>query len=196
MDDWKAYMEKHHKEWIKYAEFEFATKMKSDEIILIRGWIKTKKWVIATMESAGNYSLDIETTGYMQATLKLDNKEIVGGVRYGSDRSSAQERTLRDLAAQMGQIVDPEFKTPRTRCLFILGLKLEKDFWAPKRIVAAGEPRDPGGSNDEDIYPFSARHTAQGTWRPTSSAYTVSLVDCVPRVILMTTLNRRHFFPT
>lgn len=66
-----------------------------------------------------------------------------GGLRFGQDMVDEDRERMQRLAQIAGLQVSKNPRPIRKRCLFITGLRMEKAFWAPKRIVAAAEPQDP-----------------------------------------------------
>lgn len=161
MEVWRHYMEKNHKYWLKYIRKKWLDpSFKAENLVLLCGLVKTSSWVIATLPREGVYRLDVrETPVGIRPTLTLGGKPVDEGLRYGQDPPEGH-RELMQHFAQLAGLRVPDSREPiRKRCLFIKGLRMEKDFWLPKRIVAAAEPHP---KNDGGFGPSS-------TYIPTSS---------------------------
>lgn len=154
-------MEKHHKFWLKYIRKKWRDpNFKAENLVLLCGFIKTSSWVIATLPKEGTYRLEVQDTPVgIRPTLTLGGKTIDKGLRYGQDPPEGH-RELMQHFAQLAGLQVPDSREPiRKRCLFLKGFRMEKDFWLPKRIVAAAEPQDPRSSNDDSELPSSHIHT-------------------------------------
>lgn len=153
MEAWRHYMEKHHKNWLKYIRKTWLDpNFKAEEIILVCGFVKTSRWIIATLPQEGTYWLDIQDTPVgLQPSLKLGTQAIKKGVRYGQDMVEGDRELMQHFAQLAGLRVPADPQPIRKRCLFLTGLRLEKDFWSPKRIVAAAGPQDPRCRDEDDF---------------------------------------------
>lgn len=124
LERWKAYMESNMKNWVEYAEQKTiinGAKFKPDDFVFVRGCTKTTQWVRATFEGTGDFTLEVDVHDwYYGSTLKHGNKDI-------SDDWLTGETSENSI-----------------HCLALQGLRYEREgFWAPKKIVAGAESRDP-----------------------------------------------------
>lgn len=175
LDAWKDYAERHYQNWVNYAEEFFAAKVKPEELIFVRGWVKTPKWVVATLHRRGVYELYVDMAEELSATLTFGGKDIsedtqLGEVRFGADVSGVRADMVREIIRTNGRPLPDCFRDgdPCTRCLFVKGLKVENSFWTPRRVVAAAEPQDPG--SDDPGYDRTKVHAADHTEMVSSHA--------------------------
>lgn len=154
LDAWKDYAERHYQNWVNYAEDMFAAKVKSEELIFVRGWVKTPKWVIATLHKRGVYELYVDLADELTVTLTFGGKDVsvdnqLGEVRSGCDVFGVRADMVREIIRSNDRPLPDCFRDgdPCTRCLFVKGLKVETSFWTPRRVVAAAEPQDPGSDD-------------------------------------------------
>lgn len=148
LDAWKEYAERHYQNWVNYTEDLFAAKVKSEELVLVRGWVKTPKWVVATLHRRGVYELYVDLAEELSATLTFAGKDVskdtqLGEVRFGADVSGVRADMVREIIRTNGRPLPDCFRDgdPCTRCLFVKGLKVENGFWTPRRVVAAASHR-------------------------------------------------------
>lgn len=153
MEAWRHYMEKHHKYWLKYIRKKWLDPdFKAEKLILLCGVIKTSSWVIATLPKEGTYRLDVQDTPVgIRPTLKLGGKNVSNGLRYGQDTLEGNREIIKHFAKLAGLQVPDSDEPVRKRYLFLRGLRAEKDFWLPKRIVAAAEPKEPWARDGDDF---------------------------------------------
>lgn len=161
---WRSYMEKHHKFWLKFIRKKWRDpNFKAESLVLLCGVIKTSSWIIATLPGEGEYRLDVQDTPVgIQPTLTTGGKVVDRALRYGQDTPEGDREIMQHFAQLAGLNVPDSREPDRKRCLFIKGLRMEKDFWSPKRIVAAAEPQDPRPSDFDHLPPhtfaFKERH--------------------------------------
>lgn len=166
MDVWRHYMEKHHKYWLKYIRKKWLDpNFKAENLILLCGVVKSSSWVIATLPREGVYRLDVQDTPVgIQPTLTIGGKTVDKGLRYGQDTAEGHREIMQHFAQLAGLRVPDSREPIRKRCLFIKGLRMEKDFWSPKRIVAAAEPQDPRPRDDRDDFKHPSRPLSSYQW--------------------------------
>lgn len=136
---WKSYTEKNYREWLRFAEEQKGIKLKPEELILVRGHVKAKKWAIATLEKQGEYLLTLDTTSAIRAKL-VHGETQVDGVHCGGDypRDPLPESVV--ASSELAGIRIPQDLIDGRscmRCIFIMGLKMEKEFWTSRRAVTA-----------------------------------------------------------
>lgn len=153
MEVWRHYMEKHHKYWLKYIRKKWLDpNFKAENLVLLCGVIKSSSWVIATLPKEGVYRLDIQDSPVgLQPTLTIGGKSVANGLRYGQDTVEGDRKIIQHFARLAGVQVSDNCEPTRKRCLFLKGLRVEKDFWLPKRVVAAAEPRDPRSKGGDEF---------------------------------------------
>lgn len=145
-DLWKRYFEQNYKDWLKFGEKLLGRPMKAEELIFVRGWVKSSKWVIATLSEKATYHLDIDMSHTIKATLTLRGQELPDSVRCGTDLSEAYARVRLE---QFGDAGEDGRANPRTRCLFFCGFRMEREFFV-RKIVASAEPRSPPRKGPEE----------------------------------------------
>lgn len=128
--------------------------MKPEDLILVRGWVKTPKWVVATLHRRGVYELYVDFTDELSVTLTFGGKNVnedtqLGDVRFGNDIFGMRAERVREIIRSGDRPLPVCLRDgdPCTRCLFVKGLKVENSFWIPRRVVAAAEPQDPGSDD-------------------------------------------------
>lgn len=142
LEYWQKYMEKNYARWVKFAERYLERNVKLDELILVRGWAKTLKWVIATLDKQGEYVVRIDTSHGLIATVSCGGEVVPGATRSGAEIDEACEEAVRKLLREHNLPTNEDDPPPKpTRCIFIRGLKMERDFLVMKKIVAAGKAR-------------------------------------------------------
>lgn len=124
LERWKTYMEANMNHWIEFAEQKSSiirAKFKPEDFILVRGCVKTSQWIRATFEGTGEFTLEIDLQDwYYGSTLRHGKEDISDDWLMGATSENS------------------------IHCLSLQGLRYEREgFWAPKKIVAGAEPRDP-----------------------------------------------------
>lgn len=80
-EDWKTYFQENYKSWLKFAETLLGRQMKVEEIIFVRGWVKSSKWAIATLHDRGEYILDLDMSHNLTAALRCPGEDLPDDVR-------------------------------------------------------------------------------------------------------------------
>lgn len=144
LDAWKEYAERHIQSWVNLAENLFAMKMKPEELILVRGYVKTTRWVIVALHKRSTYELYIDLSSDIHATLTSIAKDVhedirPSDVRCGFDVYGPRADRIRNAIRSIDRPLPDSFRDgdPCTRCVFVKGLKVENNFWAQRRVVVA-----------------------------------------------------------
>ena len=117
-----------------------------EDIILVRGWIKTSGWAVAAFIEKGQ-SHEITFNGQFgslaQAGFSLAMTEstmMSVETRYGPCRRTELSKSLQS-SSTAGMELDTE-RDSRVQCVFLLFYKVKDRYILPKKIIASASPHD------------------------------------------------------
>lgn len=122
-------MQKHHSSWCEFAFNQYGLTLKPEEIVLVRGWVKTSDWAVAAFLDRGTaheVSFQADAGPFANAKFSVS--------RSGVTSSSVQHRTGRTVEH------DPEDEIARDQCVFLSMYKMKRRYYLLPRVVAAAEP--------------------------------------------------------
>lgn len=162
------YMSRHHRSWHAYATSRDGLGMhcQPEDIILVRGFIKTSRWTVAAFLGDTSYAHEVALDGQLGAVINV-------GLSYSSEGSS-QCTPLPPRSGPLHRIISRnEFplrsspttpgspstsydgdSTPRDQCIFLNYYKIKYRRWLlPDKITAAGGADDLPKGDDNDTLP-------------------------------------------
>ncbi|KAF9812914.1 hypothetical protein IEO21_05910 [Rhodonia placenta] len=142
----KNYFSKNINDWHTFAAGEIGLEKKPEEILFVRGWVKTTRWAVAAFTNqakSAKISFDGNFASPATASFALEASESIAPQH---DRRSGPEDRLRGEGHHHAR--EPAW--PADQCVFLHYLKLKKRFLLLKTIEAAAEPQDPSVSGDDD----------------------------------------------
>ncbi|KZT00234.1 uncharacterized protein LAESUDRAFT_560651 [Laetiporus sulphureus 93-53] len=165
----KTHMGRHVRNWYTFA-CEMGLEIAEEDIIFVRGWVKTTGWVVAAFTQRGkgaqiSISADCGAvaSGHLrfEATHKssptydyrsgpesqktLNNQKNRGGGKQGNSKGKGRARH------QESNLAQPETNQAlaMNQCVFLHYLKLKRRFLGMKFMEAMAEPRDPSFEGDD-----------------------------------------------
>ncbi|CAL1702007.1 unnamed protein product [Somion occarium] len=138
------YIRQYHDSWFELATREGIHIRKKEDIILVRGWVKTAEWAVASFSQKGRAH---------EASLSAQFAPVAGGgLGYSyihATQDSVQYRIGPDQEHRLALPYIPG-STPskrRDQCVFLSYYKVKYRYILPRKILAEAEP---GSSSDPD----------------------------------------------
>lgn len=145
-----AYMKSNIASWHSFAVNTVGIECEEQDLLLIRGWTKTKEWHLAAFwetSKARSGSVGGQTSFVVGAEMVISiiNKEAMEV----EERSGPTERSRR-LMPPPAAHVDDDSPDDGDQCIFILAFKAKRRLgsWVRKISAAAGYDRLPDPNND------------------------------------------------
>ncbi|KAF9806321.1 hypothetical protein IEO21_08727 [Rhodonia placenta] len=141
------YMHRNFRSWQSFAVDDLDVDLQPEDIMFVRGWVKTTQWAVAAITHEGReakVSISAEIGSVADAHLSIHKSHEVSNYyahRTGPTRilHGSVEPSEHDDADQLDQ------------CIFLHYYKLKRRrFLGFKKLEAAAEPRDPSGPHDDD----------------------------------------------
>lgn len=166
------YMRQHHSSWYLYAREVLGIACKPEDIILVRGFIKTSSWTVAAFLGGGSQSREITLHGQLGPTI---NVECGYASHENSTSSPMHQRSgpayrmilrtepkvpLERLVLSSATETEP---TPKDQCVFLNYFKVLYRAKFLKSIVAAADPPDldRDGTEDENLPGLQSEYDVQ-----------------------------------
>ncbi|THH02772.1 hypothetical protein EW026_g167 [Hermanssonia centrifuga] len=151
---WKKYIRVYHASWVRYARDVRDHDLQPEDIILVRGWIKTTKWTVAAF-SASQTGRVVSAKGRIDPFASAGCELSFIGKTIMPARSRSGPRRSAVSCTQL-----PECATSGTggssgldkfdQCVFLFYWKTKHRRFIPMRIYAAGEDDESYEDEDED----------------------------------------------
>ncbi|KAH9919626.1 uncharacterized protein B0H18DRAFT_630255 [Fomitopsis serialis] len=156
----KAYMKKNIDSWVHYATEVLGMEKRLDEVLFVRGWVKTTHWaVVAFVERAKNAKVSVN--GSFGAMAEMGGRLVVESssrsVKYHSGPESTtvqipQVSPKRNKEGKNREVaeVGPKVEMKADQCIFLHYFKMKRRPVLPAKIEAAAEPRDVSSIDDDE----------------------------------------------
>ncbi|KAI0092298.1 hypothetical protein BDY19DRAFT_591513 [Irpex rosettiformis] len=136
----EEYMLRYHESWCEYARDKRGLSLKNEDIILVRGFVKTSRWTVAAFLGSRSSTQQVTISGELGSVVNI-------GINY----SSHEDARCSPVAPRSG----PAHPMPKDQCLFLNYYKIKRRRFFPNEIVAAADPSDHDaerrGEEDGDI---------------------------------------------
>ena len=155
----KLYMKKNIDNWYHYMIDGLGIDRNLEEILFIKGWVKTTHWAVAAfVDRAKSAKVKVSGTfgpvaeagaGFVVETSYSTVDDHTGpGGRFPQVQSTSSKKKKGKNREQTdaGSAVEPK----PTQCIFLHYLKLKKRLLLPPKMYAAAEPRDPSSPHEEE----------------------------------------------
>ncbi|OCH91404.1 hypothetical protein OBBRIDRAFT_887012 [Obba rivulosa] len=137
----ESYMRQHHEAWHKFAREEYGRNLEREELVLVRGWVKTTRWAVTIFDESDpsgtlNFNVGLPTAS--------DSLELSTSHDHPYVQRIGPKRVSQTTAA--GSTSQPSIPAvPKAdQTVFLLYYKMKSR--------AAAEPRDrPGSPNDPNL---------------------------------------------
>jgi len=176
----KNYMFKHIQNWHTFATDQLGLELEQDEILFVRGWVKTASWEVTAFTHQGrsgkvhfNGNLGSAVPASASFSLKVIHQNSAAYEhRAGPDhRHSAhveQTSTGKRRGRNRNEQHPAPLESPLNQCVFLHYFKLRRRLFFGKKIEAAAEPRDPSTTSDDDDDPIEQVPPNQKPYDPVS----------------------------
>lgn len=131
------YMRKNYQNWCKFARDTRGLALEPEQLVLVRGWVKTTEWAVAAFLHGGSeqeLSFQAEAGSFAKAKFSVAVSQ--------NHSSSVLHRSgpRRAATCDEGEVSPP----PQDQCVFLSYFKLKRSplFKLRMKIVAAAEPKD------------------------------------------------------
>lgn len=157
------YIRAHHESWYNFAQSVMELDIAREDIVLVRGWVKTSEWAVAAFTERGQ-SHEISFHGQLghlaQAGLSLSMTE--SNMMSVETRSGPHRRPFAQLpeprTSSTGKNVEVEPDNRRDQCVFLSYYKIKYRKFLPNKIAAAADPNSlpesdeaPTGSSSAEV---------------------------------------------
>ena len=139
---WENYILANYRSWYDFATKEQGRILDLEDLVIVRGFLKTSKWFLAAVENRGkthSISLHFSITSIAQGHFTL-----------ASVKNSSPSITQRHGPKQDPNTAEPDTILPRNQTLFLKYYKVKRRCSVPKLITAGAEPRDHSNDSSED----------------------------------------------
>lgn len=139
----KNYLSKNISNWHTFAAEELGLDKKPEDIIFVRGWVKTTRWAMAVFTNqakSAKISFEGDFALPAPASFSLSVSEHIAP--HFDCRSGP-----RDRLHGAGQHPLPDPSWPADRCIFLHYIRLKKRSLLPDTIEAAAEPSSSNGGD-------------------------------------------------
>ena len=167
-NDIVQYIRQNHDSWYSFAtnSMTYGLQCKPEEIIMIRGTVKTSAWQVAAFIDDGGHTHDVSFSGqigpFVDAGFQVTSQTTQ---QPSHQHRSGPNKRLSTLAPIMprvagssrppGRLELPELEVAATmtttnapantkdQTVFLSCYKIKRRVWFTKKVVAAGEPQEP-----------------------------------------------------
>ncbi|PCH43310.1 WD40 repeat-like protein [Wolfiporia cocos MD-104 SS10] len=150
------YMHANFNNWYQFITEDLDVDIKSDEdILFVRGWVKTKQWAVAAITHQGR-SAKISLSGNFGAPAGLTFKVQAAQemTSYFAQRSGPEDEdgdAKGKSKAPEGDNVHDTDDLPRNQCVFLHYYRYKRRRFIPlKKLEAGAGPRDPDVHSDDE----------------------------------------------
>ncbi|OSX58672.1 hypothetical protein POSPLADRAFT_1152537 [Postia placenta MAD-698-R-SB12] len=153
------YMHRNFRSWQSFAVDDLDVDLQPEDIMFVRGWVKTTQWAVAAITHEGRearVSISGEIGSVADAHLSIHKSDEVSNYyahRTGPSRILHRKRHKHHHSSDSGS-VEPSERDDADQldqCIFLHYYKLKRRrFLGFKKLEAAAEPRDPSGPHDDD----------------------------------------------
>ncbi|EMD31075.1 hypothetical protein CERSUDRAFT_89481 [Gelatoporia subvermispora B] len=147
----EQYMRKHHEAWYEFARETYGRDLHLNEIVFVRGWVKTTRWAVAAFSEGGisgslTFNLGLPM---VNASLNISASNEVSArhlYRIGPERETQSVVGADHLiTADPGSYASVPPGPKADQCIFLMYYKVRSRrfrVWRGVDIRAAAEPRD------------------------------------------------------
>ncbi|OCH86826.1 WD40 repeat-like protein [Obba rivulosa] len=167
------YMRQNYEAWYEFAREKYGRDLQRDDIVFMRGWVKTTQWAVAAFAEGGVSGSLMFNLGLPMASASLNvsgshNVSASHLYRIGPERESQATVGADHLIAAGPSSQPPIAAMPKAdQCIFMMYYKIKPrrfSRWRGVDIRAAAEPRDlPGPPDDGSSPPGAAIPSAYQT---------------------------------
>lgn len=157
----ETYIRKHHENWCSFARNHCGLSLRPEEIMLVKGCVKTTEWAVAAFLDKGTsheISFQAGVEPYARAGFSVSvSSHVSVSVEYRS--GPTHHDTHGSTSSQSSSFVRPAVGD---QCIFVAAYKLKRRRLGPVKIVAAADHnRDHGSpSSDDDMVDISMSESA------------------------------------
>lgn len=145
-------MKKHHRSWVDFAENELDLEISPEDIILVRGWVKTSEWAVAAFKSdtrsyGGSISASFNAVPSAGFEFKVSKKDSMMCASNSGPKPTQSSSMLNSSTSTPSTL-------PQNQCIFLQYYKIKyRRFWLPSKIQAAAGPSQLPDAPPEDQSP-------------------------------------------
>ncbi|PCH43308.1 WD40 repeat-like protein [Wolfiporia cocos MD-104 SS10] len=169
------YMHHNFQSWVTFARDTLDVDLKDEQIVFVRGWVKTTQWTVAAITHQGRQGkISISGDPGAQASLSFTAAHSHETMNYFAHRSGPPQKTKTDTKGKARtrdsedvSMADDRSSShdsygqedsesadeplPLNQCIFLHYYRLKRRrFLGLKKLEAAAEPKDPDDQFDED----------------------------------------------
>ncbi|OCH86840.1 WD40 repeat-like protein [Obba rivulosa] len=158
------YMRQNYESWNEWAQEKLPEGIEHDDIIFVRGWMKTTQWAVAAFADGGRAaSLSFNTNLPLPANPSL-TMSVSSNVSFSKQHRIGPSRLVQRVTQNRPLLTAPdsqphipvEFEPKANQCVFLQYYKIKSRrwwIWRSMEIKAAAEPRDLSRPPDEGSFP-------------------------------------------
>lgn len=128
------YMRKHYLDWCRFAREKRGLALEPEELVFVRGWVKTTEWAVAAFLDRGceqELSFEAEAGSFAKAKFSIATSH--------QQSTSVMHRTGPHRADECMRTVPPK----QDQCVFLSYFKLKRyPLFGVVKIAANSEPKD------------------------------------------------------
>lgn len=147
-------MRQHHESWCEFAQRE-GLDIPREDIVLVRGWVKTSEWAVAAFIEKGQtheVSFHGQLGQFAQAGFSVAISE--SSVASVETRSGPHRRPITppgQTHSSTGKNVDRGTDKPCDQCIFLSCYKIKYRTFLPNKIKAAADSEDLQDNEDDNM---------------------------------------------
>ncbi|TFY65309.1 hypothetical protein EVJ58_g2038 [Rhodofomes roseus] len=173
----KGYMKKNIDSWVHYATETLGMEKKLDEILFVKGWVKTTHWAVAAfVDRAKNAKVSVSGgIGAMaevgvgllveSSSSSVDHHTGPGTRMVQVPQISPKRNNKKSKNREQPEIV-PKAELKANQCVFLHYFKMKRRLVLPPKIEAAAEPQDGSTFSDDDDYEFEEAPMKRKSYDP------------------------------
>ncbi|KAF7797953.1 hypothetical protein EIP86_009160 [Pleurotus ostreatoroseus] len=146
------YMKEHHRNWATFAEQQLGLTHQPEDLVLVRGWVKTSEWAVAAFKSKGRASgatISASFTPALSAGFEFkvsERQSMMAASNRGPKGVRSSPTTPNSSDANLST-------APQDQCIFLRYYKIRYRRFLSTKIVAAAGPSQLPDAPPEDQGP-------------------------------------------
>lgn len=153
------YMQQNFDSWYHFATETLRMRPNQNDIIFVRGWLKTTRWAVAAFSQGGQSgTLTFNLNPVSPASVSLNisvSKDVTVSHQHRVGPLHQAPSASRLAITEDGPNSQSPFHSEQRcdQCIFLHYYKMRSRFWRPRVIKAASGPQDMQDFSDDDFSP-------------------------------------------
>ncbi|PCH43309.1 WD40 repeat-like protein [Wolfiporia cocos MD-104 SS10] len=157
------YMSRNFRSWHSFAKEDLDVDLSEEDIMFVRGWVKTTKWTVAAITHHGRaakLSFGSNFGGPANVSFSLEASQDVSSYCFQRTGPSHKQKARESVRSD-----EETFKMDQ--CVFVHYFRLKRRaFFGLKKIEAAAEPKNPDGYSDDEAFESVPSMEETGSYDP------------------------------